>query len=166
MTSTNTPHWSLWIVPLLLGSTFAKQNLASWQGLRGAQIQSRIVLEGGLLTNGTFIDGQWKGNSIVQNSYGVFYLIDLAKSFDAYADDISTYMVPGVPETSNTQAPNYIQGGIFHNDYQFYTWGYVLRPHELNLANRAQWDWRQKANRFNFSLAWKRLSTKRTSYKI
>lgn len=120
----STPYClSFWVAPLLLAMATATTNLASWQGLRGAQIQSKIVLEGGLLTNGTFQDSQWKGTSIVQHSYGVFYELDLTKSFDSNADDTSTYLLPSVQETTNTLAPIYIDGGIFHNDYQFYTWG-------------------------------------------
>lgn len=108
---------------MLAGTAQAATNIAGWEGLRGAQIQSKLVLEGGLMTNGTFDGGQWKDTAIVQHSYGVYYQIDLTKSFDAKNQSTDAYMIAGLPETSNTQAPNYIAGGIFNNDYQFYTFG-------------------------------------------
>ncbi|KAK5091842.1 hypothetical protein LTR70_001153 [Exophiala xenobiotica] len=120
---------------LLTGIAQAATNLASWQGLRGAQIQSKIVLEGGLLTNGTFnSDGQWKDTSIVQNSYGVYYQIDLTKSFDAVNENTDTYLIHGLAETSDTSAPNYIGGGIFNNDYQFYTFGGIADRPPIGLS--------------------------------
>lgn len=124
------------LVPMLLlaDNAFAITDIASWQGLRGSQIQSKIVLEGGLMTNGTFSNGQWRDTSIVQHSYGVYYQIDLTNSFDAVNQSTDTYMIPGVQETSNTLAPIYIGGGIFHNDYQFYTFGYALKSCSLNLG--------------------------------
>lgn len=127
------PSSCLVAVSLLTGLAQAATNLASWQGLRGAQIQSKIVLEGGLLTNGTFnSDGQWKDTGIVQNSYGVYYQIDLTKSFDAVNENTDAYLVHGLAETSDTSAPNYIDGGMFNNDYQFYTFGYAFNTGRLD----------------------------------
>ncbi|KAK5953338.1 hypothetical protein OHC33_005906 [Knufia fluminis] len=108
---------------LLARQAHAVTNIASWQGLRGSQIQSKIVLEGGRITNGTFNNGQWSDTASAQHSYGIYYQIDLTKSFDASIDSTDAYMIPGLPETSNTDAPNYLGGGMFHNDYQFYTFG-------------------------------------------
>ncbi|KAK5082654.1 hypothetical protein LTR05_006534 [Lithohypha guttulata] len=101
----------------------ARTDIASWHGLRGSQIQSKIVLEGGIMTNSTFSNGVWSGNAIAQHSYGVYYQIDLTKSFDATNQHTDEYMIPGLSQSSNTQAPNYIAGGLFQNDYQFYTFG-------------------------------------------
>lgn len=79
------------------------------------QLQKLLVLESGLMTNGTFSNGKWSDTSIVQHSYGVYYQIDLTTSFDATNQDTSEYMKAGLPETSNTQAPNYVAGGLFQN---------------------------------------------------
>lgn len=88
------------------------------------------------MTNGTFSNGEWSGNAIAQHSYGVYYQIDLTKSFDATNQHTDEYMIPGLPQSSNTQAPNYIAGGLFQNDYQFYTFGYVWRRQVCTHANR------------------------------
>ena len=134
MTSQRSCLFTALVTPLLLESVLAVTNLSGWQGLRGAQIQKKLILQGGLLGNGTFTDGQWKGTSIVQHSYGINYEIDLTKSFDAHVDDTSTYLIPGLSETTNTQAPNYLYGGLLHNDYQYYTFGYVEHCHS-NISN-------------------------------
>lgn len=79
------------------------------------------------MTNGTFnSNGEWKDTGIVQNSYGVYYQIDLTQSFDIANDSTEDYLKHGLPETSDTSAPNYVDGGMFSNDYQFYTFGYVF----------------------------------------
>lgn len=93
----------------------AKTSIAGWEGLRGAQLQETLVLEGGLMTNGTFSNGKWSDTGIVQHSYGVYYQIDLTASFDATVQDTTEYLKAGLPETSNTQAPNYVAGGLFQN---------------------------------------------------
>jgi len=117
------------LVPALLlaGHALAVTDIASWQGLRGSQIQSKIVLEGGIMSNGTYSNGQFQNNAIVQHSYGVYYQIDLTESFDAVNQSTADYLIPGLAETSNTLAPNYINGGMFNNDYQFYTFGYASK---------------------------------------
>jgi len=123
-------------VLLFAPHALATTNIASWQGLRGAQIQTKLVLEGGIMSNGTFSNGQFQNGAIVQHSYGVYYQIDLSQSFDAINNNTDDYLIPGLPETSNTQAPNYIDGGLFHNDYQFYTFGYVSSTDLDNVANK------------------------------
>lgn len=115
----------LMVALLLASNVLAITDIAGWDGLRGSQIQSKIVLEGGLMTNGTFSNRKWSDTSIVQHSYGLYYQIDLTQSFDARNQSTSDYMIAGLPETSNTDAPIYIAGGMFNNDYQFYTFGYV-----------------------------------------
>lgn len=99
----------------LVSRALATSSIIGWEGLRGSQIQSRIVLEGGIMSN---------DSGIVQHSYGVYYQIDLTNSFDAINQSTDDYLIPGLPLTSDIFAPNYIAGGMFHNDYQFYTFGY------------------------------------------
>ncbi|KAK5942844.1 hypothetical protein PMZ80_005410 [Knufia obscura] len=102
----------------------AKTNWASWQGLRGTQIQSTIVLEGGMITNGTWDGQQWQGGTLTDSSYGLYYHIDLSKDFDALNDDTKDYVfVPEHGERDNPNAPNFVYGAIFDNDYEFYTFG-------------------------------------------
>lgn len=44
----------LMVLLILIGHGFTITDIAGWEGLRGSQVQSTIVLEGGIMTNGTF----------------------------------------------------------------------------------------------------------------
>lgn len=99
----------------------------SWFGMRGVQVRSKIALEGGLLSNGTLQDGQCLNCDLIAYPKGLYYTIDLTKSLDMSvqrADQILVYE----EENTDPKAPNYVNGAMFHNDYQWYTFGYVLCP--------------------------------------
>ena len=110
----------------LVAATGATSNISAWVGLRGAQIQTTLVLEGVTLFNGTWSDGQWLNMNSMDSTYGFYYQIDLRKSFNAENDSIDSYMfVPEKGERSDPNAPNFRRGALFNNGYQFYTFGYV-----------------------------------------
>lgn len=114
-----------WLINLTLAAAvIPTTNLSAWTGLRGAQIQTTIVLEGGTLYNGTWRDGKWADFNAVDGTYGYYYHIDLRKSFNAENDSIDSFMfVPEKGERSDPNAPNYRSGALFNNGYQFYTFG-------------------------------------------
>ena len=113
---------SLWL--LLTSNVLAKTNWASWQGLRGARIRQTIVLEGGTITNGTWVNGKWATEGFTDSSHGLYYHIDLTKDFDALEQSTNDYIfVPEYGERSNPNEPNFLYGAVFYNDYQFYTFG-------------------------------------------
>jgi len=105
---------------------------ASWFGMRGVQVRSKIALEGGLLSNGTFQDGTWPNAELLLHPKGLYFTIDLTKSLNISVERAEQILVQE-EENINPKAPNYINGGMFHNDYQWYTFGYVLWP--LRIAN-------------------------------
>lgn len=53
----------------------------------------QIVLEGGLMTEGTFTDGQWRDASLAPRFNGAYYQIDLSRLFDAVRQRPEEYML-------------------------------------------------------------------------
>lgn len=97
----------------LVAATGASSNISVWVCLRGTQIQTTLVLEGGKLFNGIWSDGQWLNMDSMDSTYGFYYQIDLRKSFNAENDSIDSYMfVPEKGERSDRNAPNFLRGAF------------------------------------------------------
>lgn len=114
----------LLLLLLFVNPILAVTNIAGWSGLRGTQIRSKIILEGGIRNEGQWTGSTWSNTSIPDHSYGIYYQIDLDRSFNAKNDSTDDYMKnPGVKAKENPLAPNYAYGAIFNNDYQWYSFG-------------------------------------------
>ncbi|KAK5084472.1 hypothetical protein LTR05_005548 [Lithohypha guttulata] len=105
------------IIPVTLAG------IANWDGLRGVQIREIIALEGGLLTDGIFSNGDWADTKIRNADKGLYLKINLTNSFNIHNQTADEILIRGEQENSDPSAPNYISGGMFHNDYQWYTFG-------------------------------------------
>jgi len=95
--------------------------------MRGVQVRSILALEGGYLSSGTFKDGDCLDCDLVPHPKGLYYTIDLTKSLNMSVQR-ADQILNKTDENTNPEAPNYNDGGMFHNDYQWYTFGYVLCP--------------------------------------
>ncbi|MBA7489612.1 hypothetical protein ES702_00146 [subsurface metagenome] len=111
---------ALWALPAM-----AVSDIGSWFGLRGTQIQSKMILEGGFLTRGVWTDPTTFSTTSLttKDPFGVYYQIDLTKDFNAKNDNTSDYLIKGPPEFSDTDWPTYVYGAIFNNNFQWYTFG-------------------------------------------
>lgn len=98
----------------------AHASFASWFGMRGVQVRNIIALEGGLLSNGTFENGQWNNVGLMQHNNGLYFTMDLSQPLDI-SKQSPEQVLTQQEENSNPRAPNYVNGGMFHNDYQWYT---------------------------------------------
>lgn len=108
---------------LLLASPALASSIASWTGLSGTQIQSKIILQGGLLT---WADWDNSSSSYVNSKLdpalrGLLYEINLNQSFNVN-DNISNYLIKG-PDLYTDDSPNYAYGSIFNNYYSWFTFG-------------------------------------------
>lgn len=110
----------LLVVAIWLPGSLA--SYASWFGLRGVQVQNIVALEGGLLSNGTFENNEWTGVDLVQHPNGLYFKMDLTKPLNIPNQD-PEQILTAESENTNPRAPNYVNGGMFHNDYQWYTFG-------------------------------------------
>ena len=94
--------------------------------MRGVQIRQEFILEGGVLTNGTWdtATSSWKNTGIVDGTKGYKYYVDLTKDFNAKTQSTTDYLLPKFSDTAKqAQDPNFVSGAIFANSYEFYTFG-------------------------------------------
>lgn len=97
-------------------------NVAYWLNPRGAIIQRTLVVEGGMLARGSYTNGKFSNINITGNAHGLLYYMDLGTSFNTSTDAIDTLMEP-VNESDTLSMKNWIGGGLFATEYEWYTFG-------------------------------------------
>lgn len=95
---------------------------ANWFGFRGAQVQSIIALEGGYLFRGNFSTSEGKftnTSSVNPKPNGVYQQLDLKIGFVGGTD--AEQILVKVAEPLDSNAPNWVNGAMFHNDRSWWT---------------------------------------------
>ncbi|KAI1113781.1 hypothetical protein F5Y14DRAFT_199263 [Nemania sp. NC0429] len=99
--------------------------MCTWKGLRAAQLNDTAYLDGGSLS---WVPGFADGSSgpVVQddNPQGFIYTLNFSIPFDS-STNISR-ILNTITKPANNLAPNYYDGALLANDYEFFLYGGLL----------------------------------------
>lgn len=114
-------------LPALLLAAFGSSmvnadSIAGWQGVRATQINDTWILQGGLMSSGPFANGKFDA-SVVGHPNGYYYQLPLNQSFSTSTSNSLQIIGANIGMGQSTSRSNYIGGGIFSNDHQWYTFG-------------------------------------------
>lgn len=131
--------WNILLTNVLCtGLTAASSTFASWLGPRAALIQSRIFIEGGIISRGnyagTFAKSSWSDVTVYKPGGGSLFNVSLCESFDIQTTNTDNLLNP-MTETLDSTAPVWVGGSLFTNNYEFYTFGCVSLAHFYAKAN-------------------------------
>lgn len=100
-------------------SDLTSREIASWDRPRAALIRNNIYLHGGIIQNGSFIDGDWAESSSYLDT--ALFKLSLNDSFDISGD------TPARFESiwKNNGGTLWLDGFMVADDDEFYTYGYA-----------------------------------------
>lgn len=101
--------------------TSLSNDIAGWQSPRVAVVQSRVYIEGGLLDEGSFVNDTWSYMYQAPTQFGSLYSLDLKQNISqsTFASQLNFTPV----SLLSSDIPVWVDGGIFYDTYNLYTFG-------------------------------------------